>query len=128
LPIERERATGDDLRTIQQDLRGSIHHPERYLDESEASVADWIALKRRWIDTPQVAENARQRCLAIREANRAMQPWVEPKRNELTERLTQTKRRLQAASVLASREYAYCLHPETNLRDFLSGLASQAIK
>ena len=47
--------------------------------------------------------------------------------NELAERLAETSRRLQAESVLAWREYAFCLYPESTLREFLSGLLHRTV-
>lgn len=122
LPIERERATNDDLRAVQRDLRGLLYHPERHLAASEVTAAHWVAQKNRWLGTPQTAENARQRCHAIREANTAMQPLLEARRSELADRFAQTEQKLRAAGVLASREYAFCLYPEASLRSFMSGL------
>ncbi len=81
-----------------------------------------MAAKRRWIETPQTAENARQRCHAIREINAALQPWLDDRRRRLLERQAETLRRIQAEEVLAWREYAFCLYPESTLRGFLSGL------
>lgn len=120
LPIEQRLTTASDLRAVQQDLRELEYHPERRLGVSGADAAPWVAQKKRWIGTPQTVENARQRCHAIREANAAMQPLLDAARSELVERLAETERSLQAARVLASREYAFCLHPEASLRDFLS--------
>ena len=122
LPIERDRVTADDLRAIQRELRDLTYHPERYLDGADHAAADLMAAKRRWIETPQTAENARQRCHAIREVNAALQPWLDPRRQTMLERQAQTLRKLQAESVLAWREYAFCLYPESTLREFLSGL------
>ena len=122
LPIQRDRVTDDDLRAIRRQLRDLTYHPERYLDGADDAAADLMAAKRRWIETPQTAENARQRCHAIREANLALQPWLDPRRQTMLERQAQMLRKLQAESVLAWREYAFCLYPESTLRGFLSGL------
>ena len=122
LPIEHQRTTPDDLRTIERELRGLTYHPESYLDGAANVPADVIVAKRRWVETRQTAKNSRQRCRAIREANAALQPWLEPLRQHLLERQAQTQQKLQAESVLAWREYAFCLHPESTLRSFLAEL------
>ena len=98
------------------------YHPEQSLDGAENVAADLIAAKRHWIETPQTAENARQRCHAIREVNAALQPWLADQRQRLLNRQAQTTRRFQAESVLGWREYAFCLYPERTVRGFLSGL------
>ena len=90
--------------------------------EMSPPVEAMIAEKRRWIATPQTIENARQRCQAIRRINTALQPWVADRRRQSADRLAEASRRLAAESVLASREYAFCLYPEATLRGFLSQL------
>lgn len=84
-----------------------------------------MADKRRWIDTPQTAANARQRCRAIRQINAALQPWLDDRRGRLLERQAETLRRIQAEEVFAWREYAFCLYPESTLRRILVGATSQ---
>ncbi len=183
LPIQRRRATPEDVRAIQHELRTMTYQPEQYLggesvpllrrssageqfgtaceqavahgrqeclphydpdkgdspifvDHGFAAVPakigtvpceSLIAEKRRWIATPQTAQNARERCQAIRRINAALQPWLDERRGQLAKRLAETSRRLQAEGVLAWREYAFCLYPESTLREFLSGLLHRTV-
>jgi hypothetical protein len=127
LPLERPHASTDDARAIQRELRELTFHPERYLNDPCGPAADLIAVKRRWIDTPQTAENARQRCRAIRGVNAALQPGLDLQRGRLLERQGHAIRKLQAEKVLAWREYAFCLYPEPTLRGFLSGLLPKTL-
>jgi hypothetical protein len=127
LPIERESVTPDDAQAIHQELRHLIYHPEQYLDGVDNGPADMIAAKRRWIETPQTTENAQQRCRVIREVNVALQPWLDPQRQRLLQRQAETLRKLHAESVLAWREHAFCLYPESILRGFLSGLLHKTV-
>jgi hypothetical protein len=162
LPIPRRRATPDDVRTIQHELRAMTYQPERFLMEESVPLlrrssanarsgaacqqavahgagqcgptsganpeaTSLIAEKRRWIATPQTAQNARERCRAIRRINTALQPWLDNRREQLAARLAQTSRCLQAESVLAWREYAFCLYPESALRGFLSALLHRTV-
>jgi len=71
--------------------------------------------------TPQTAQNARERCQAIRRVNAALQPPLDDRREQLSQRLAETSRKLQAESILAWREYAFCLYPESTLREFCRG-------
>ncbi len=155
LPIPRRRVTPDDVRAIQHELRAMTYQPERYLGGTDIPVCpvgavsagrqeclphsllgrqecpphceDLIAEKRRWVATPQTAQNARERCQAIRRINAALQPWLDCRREQLAARLPQTSRSLQAESVLAWREYAFCLYPESALRGFLSALLHRTV-
>ncbi len=122
LPIERDRVTDEEVRAIQRQVRDLTYHPEQSLDASADGPANLLADKRRWIETPQTAENARQRCRAIRAVNAALQHWLEERRKRLLEQLAQVVHRRRVESVLAWREYAFCLYPEPTLREFLSGL------
>jgi hypothetical protein len=122
LPIERDRVTDEDVRATERQMRDLTYHPEQYLDASPGVPANLLADKRRWIETPQTAENARQRCRAIRTVNAALQPWLDAERKRLLEQQAQVVRRRAAEDVLAWREYAFCLYPEATLREFLSGL------
>ena len=129
LPIRRHRATVEDLRAVQRRLRELTYHPERFVEHAAATVpapvpgaADLAAAKARWIRTPQTPENARTRFLEIRRINQALQPGVEPERHRLLEELGPLSAGLRAETILASREYSFCLYPEQTLRDFFSGL------
>jgi hypothetical protein len=137
LPIERRRAAADDVRAVQHELRAITYQPERYLGETtlpsgpavdfNREMAALIAEKRRWIATPQTVQNARDRYQAMRRINAALQPWLDDRREQLAQRLAETSRRLQAESVLAWREYAFCLYPESALRAFLSELLHRTV-
>jgi hypothetical protein len=122
LPIDRPWASTEELRAIERELRELRYHPERYLDGLGGTAGESVSAKRQWVATPQIAENARLRCQAIRRANAALQPKVADRRQQLERRQAETVRRLHAEGVLAWREYAFCLYPETTLREFLSGL------
>ena len=58
------------------------------------------------------------RCRAIRRANEAMQPIVEPVRREWTAEADQLSEKLRGEAVLASREYGFVLYPELLLTKF----------
>ena len=147
LPIARQPATAEDLRAIDWRLRELTWHPEKATQEwmagggcrvardDEGSVAgggwrvagegegdklaELIAAKSRWIHTPQTPENARTRWLEIRRINRELQPWVADQRAHLLRERDQLSHAVAAEKILAWREYAFCLFPESTLRDFI---------
>lgn len=112
LPIERDRATPDQAREIDRELRSLEYHPERYLEHESLAAAE----KRRWIAIPPARDIARQRCQAIRAANAAMQELVAPRRARLVADREAVARRLAREAVLGSREFSFCLFPESALR------------
>ena len=72
--------------------------------------------KRGWIDTQATIENAKQRCRAIRQTNESLQPFVADARQRLLTEREQLTQVLGAQTLLASREYAFCLYPAEALR------------
>lgn len=129
LPIERQRVGVEQSREIQQQLRRLLYHPEKFIDAADGDRAEGledraelIAAKARWVQTPQTCQNARTRCRAIRRINRALQPWVDARREQLLRQQASTARALRAERVLASREYGFCLYPEKTYQGFLRGL------
>jgi hypothetical protein len=85
-----------------------------------------IAAKSRWINTPPGPENARIRWLEIRRINGELQPWVADQREQLLREQDQLSRAFAAEKVLAWREYAFCLFPESTLREFLRAILPPA--
>jgi hypothetical protein len=106
------------LRAIRNELRETLYHPEHFLDGAANAPIDMIAMKQRWIATPQTRENARERCRAIRAANAALQPLLAEQRRQLAEREMLTARLVEVDQVLTWREYGFCLYPEEVLREF----------
>ena len=125
LPVARQHATPDDLRRIDRALRDLTFNPDRYLrtrasgEPLPAEIVRWIEQKSHWIATPATPQNARQRYLAIRQANEALQPHVASHRAALLSERQQTLAALRREAILASREYSFCLYPSEMLRDFL---------
>jgi hypothetical protein len=130
LPVPRPEVSEADLRHIDRQMRDLRYHAEKALNAINAEGAcscaarprSLIASKRRWIETPKTPQNARQRHEAIEGANLGLQPWVEPQRRELQRQRQSLIEALRARSVLAWREYAFCLYPEAALQDFLFGV------
>ena len=123
LPVPHHRTTEDDVRRVNHRLRELTYHPERTIEErgpsGEVDGDPWelIEAKRRWIRTPQTPENAATRFHEFHRLNEALQPWVAADRHRLLARREQIERSLRSESILSSREYAFCLFPETALRE-----------
>jgi hypothetical protein len=131
LPLAHEPALPADVARLRGLLRELTHHPERHLpsgarDDASAPFAPFaplVASKAASIATPQTRENARRRCQDIRGANDALQPWIAGRRTALEQELEQTLARAHRHAALSSREYAWCLFPAEELRDFLTGFS-----
>jgi hypothetical protein len=126
LPIARRRVRAEDLRAVAWRLRELTWHPEKAAQAlvagggwRVAGLAEVIAAKNRWIAMPQTPENARTRWLEIRRINRELQPWVAEEREQLVREQDQLSSAFASEKVFAWREYAFCLFPESTLREFL---------
>jgi hypothetical protein len=133
LPVARERVTAEELRAVDRRLRELTWHPEKAA-QAEAAGGGWrvaregdrlaelIAAKNHWIETRQTRENARTRWLEIRRINQDLQPWVADQREQLLREHERLTHLLAAEKILASREYAFCLFPESTLREFIEAI------
>lgn len=126
LPVPHADVTAADVRRVDQLLRELEFHPERGLDldqndptSEQAEARRWVEHKWQWIRTATPREQARRRTREIRSANQALQPLVEPRREQLIAERQSMAARLRAEGVWSSREYAFCLYPEKTLQDFL---------
>ncbi|MEX0676396.1 MAG: hypothetical protein WD063_04940 [Pirellulales bacterium] len=117
LPVAGSNVTLDDARRIDHQIRELAYHPERFFEPSTNGEADaLVGEKRQWIATAPTPEHAKLRCRKIRSVNESLQPWIAETRARLLERRDQLSGLLRAQSVLASREYAFCLYPADALR------------
>ncbi|NUQ64576.1 MAG: hypothetical protein HUU20_19085 [Pirellulales bacterium] len=125
LPVAHRRTTDGDVRRVNDRLRQLAYHPDRVIQEDglasgpAGDPSDLMEEKRRWIGTPQTPGNAAERFRQFHRINEALQPWVASERRRLLDRREHLERALRAEAILSSREYAFCLFPETTLREFL---------
>lgn len=117
----------ENLRDIRRELRELSYHPEKYLrvnhlldGDASAPARALAEEKQRWIRTPVTCENAYTRWNSFRRINQELQPWVAQRRQQVLEQQAETQRALRHEKVLGSREYGFCLYPESELQDFLA--------
>ena len=82
-------------------------------------VQAWIAEKKRWIETPLTCDNGAARHQAIERCNRALQPFAHCLAAAAEAERRQLVASLHADTILAARDYAFCLFPEDLLAEFL---------
>ena len=124
LPLPGSGVGVEEIRRCNESLRDFIFNPDRLLKSSgdfpvSSECQAWIEEKKRWLDTPLTNDNGSTRHKAIERCNHAIQPFAtglaqaaESKRKDLIAKM-------QADTILAARDYAFCLFPEHLLAEFL---------
>lgn len=125
LPIPHDSVSRDDLRRTDQLLRELRFHPERHV-QPIPEIRTWVDEKQRWIESAVPANGLRERHLAIERANRALQPYVAETRSAVLSQRDRIQSGLRRNGILTSREHAFCLFPEAELRQLLLGLCADA--
>ncbi len=117
LPIARPAVSQEDARRLDQQLRELTYQPERFVKgNADPQAASLIRNKRQWVETAPTESNAKLRGDHIRTANAGLQPIVAPIRQSLLAQRELLADTLRAQSILASREYAFCLYPAEALQ------------
>ena len=133
LPIAHPPGDEHDVRVLRRQLRDYDFHPERYLHAGDSpsdghAVGDKLAiLKRQWIETPKLPDNAKTRHAAIAEANRGLRALIADQRLAGERRLDAATERARANRILNSREYAFCLYQRNYLEQFLLDFPTPAL-
>ena len=126
LPIAYTPADPGDENQLRQQAREMLYHPERFTSangplppvESDA-VAKLIDTKLRWVHTPKTRDNARERHVAIVRANQDLQPFLTKVRGKVERQREELAEHKRASSILASREYSFCLQPRQHFEQLL---------
>src|SRR4051794_7794 len=131
LPIPDEVIASSQIGQWEQRLRELRYHPEQFIERNgeagngrATNIADLIASKRRWVDTPKTPQNAYERHAAIVSANAALQSLVVPLREQVERERDELQNRRRSEAILRSREYSFCLHP----RDHFDRLLGDALR
>lgn len=140
LPIGTERVASRisaDPGELRRRLREMTYHPERFIswdnlsaDEREC-VQALVAEKRRWVELPKTLSNAAERHRAITKANRDLGEFLSRERERLLQAISDAEEQARGAAILSSREYAFCLYPESHLREFFErslGSAAESVE
>lgn len=126
LPLSYEAQAAVAPGQWEQRLRELRYHPEQYVEfggtrnNGDGAAAEIIAQKQHWLSVPKTLENARERHLAITEANARLQPFVEPLREQIERERRDTAVRKRGEAILSSREYSFCLYPREHFDRLLA--------
>jgi hypothetical protein len=126
LPIAYTSANPGDENQLRQQAREMLYHPERFTSgngplppDVSQTVAKLIDTKLRWVHTPKTRDNARERHAAIVRANQDLQPFLTKVRSRVERQREELAEHKRASSILASREYSFCLQPRQHFEHLL---------
>ncbi|MCH2180861.1 MAG: hypothetical protein MK108_02555 [Mariniblastus sp.] len=122
LPCREEQVMPADVGRLNVLARELRFHPEEYVDQTQPPVGELVALKQHWLN--QVLPRGRRaaRHQQIEYCNQQLRRYACPSEQEIAEEQTQLASRVERNRLLRSREYSFCLFPESLLED-LSKLA-----
>jgi hypothetical protein len=118
LPIEYRAVTDSELLANRLQLRELRFNPQRHLVSTPENIA-LIDAKQQWIALRPVDDQRGERYQRIAQLNDAMQPLVAQQRTELLRQREDLLKLSRIDKLLGSREYSFCLFPETRLRPLL---------
>ena len=118
LPTERRPVPVSELHAIQLKLRELRFNPQRYLISTPEAAA-LIEAKRRLIALLPPHDQPCNRRLQITQLNDAMQPMVAQQQAKLLRERSQLVEQARIDKLLGSREYSFCLFPQSTLQSTL---------
>ena len=122
LPVIDTKSADSSLRSIDRQLRDLRFHAEHYV-EPGGEAQPWIEEKKKWLHVALPRGQRGPRHRGIEKANAALQPYVKTLQTQLFEQRQRSLQQATQEQILASREHAFCLFPETSLRPLLGQLA-----
>lgn len=119
LSSSHQHADASQLRRLVKQLRDLEYHAEHQVSSGE--ITDQLIGEKRYWTTGNWASShsAKRRHDEICRINTALQAHVEPLRRQLETQLNRDRRDLESCRVLESREYSFCLFPETSLSQLM---------
>jgi hypothetical protein len=128
LPLPSYPAHPDDCQRLAHDLRDVHWNPQRHLEERHPVPGDAYELaeeKQFWIDRePTEGKGRKERFRKLQDLTQALRPFIGSREKTLRQALERCQREAEANAILQRRDYAFCLFPETALREYFGRLLS----
>jgi hypothetical protein len=114
LPLGYSVVAAQDRTELRHQIRQRKYHPERFIDPEKPAKAI-IARKRAAIESSQLSRIERHR--EIEETNRLLGLFVSDQIEDLATKMEIVSSQLRNSQILNSREYSFCLFPESLIDD-----------
>jgi hypothetical protein len=115
----------EQLRQKGRILRELRFHPEKHVEPSP-DIDSLIAEKRTWVQRMPPRGRRLERHRRIERVNLALQPYLDEERAKLSSESARLTAELREQTLLASREFSFCLFSEETLRPLLLDLSRVA--
>jgi hypothetical protein len=117
LPFPRQSCTDVDFRRLSHDLRDLAWNPQRHLPDHPFEEAQLLAREKQLL-IEQSAGDSRLRYHRLRELTGRLRAFLADKENALRQQVSSCRHQVEANQILGRRDFAFCFHPETRLREF----------
>jgi hypothetical protein len=127
LPVAHAPVDGAQITAVENRLRELRYHPERYLDADASDEARRLVdEKRQWLahDVPGTASGTRHRELV--RINQTLFALLHARHAALIAQRNELRAHARRQTILAARDYAFCLFPAETLRTRLLELSGAA--
>ena len=117
LPCLENKVVPADLRRLNVLARELRFHPEEHVDQTEPTVQELVQRKQHWLN-PSIPRGQRgERHRQIEYCNQQLRQYARPSEPEITAERQQLTAQVERNQILRSREYSFCLFPESLLDD-----------
>ncbi len=113
LPVGLSNVRPIDLANVKNQIRGLEFHPENHLTSNGQEFSKYQLEKSELLASIPDRHQKSDWHQRLEQCNRNMQPAVDAQRTALLEQQTEFKRQLAINKILGSREFSFCLFPET---------------
>jgi len=122
LPLPHYHATPEKCRQLAHQCRDLHWNPQRHLDEARIAdpQAEVLAQNKRMLaaGTDGTRPERRRRFRELRRLTEELRQYVSGREQQLAREQRQCQQEQEANEVLRRRDYAFCLYPESRLREF----------
>jgi hypothetical protein len=102
------------LNVLARELR---FHPEEHVDQTQPTVQELVQRKQHWLNQSIPRGQRGERHRQIEYCNQQLRQYARPSEPEITAEYQQLTAQVERNRILRSREYSFCLFPESLLDD-----------
>ena len=119
MPLPRFPARPECRKELAHELRDLRWNPQRHLADGDGTAAELARQKQALAARqPENRHERRKRFRRLRDLTARLQPYVAEREEQVGQDLVRCAQQVEANEVVQRRDYAFCLYPEKELREF----------